>query len=153
VHRRLEAQRESLAIQGLIAHLPRAEHRVLLALWHLAERWGRVVPEGTLLPLALTHDLLGQLSAARRSTVTLATGGLEADGYLRRLDDGTWLLPVAAAEKVAAISRPGRNGRVLGETFMLRQQMADVREEARALRAEAKQVSSHTRTGAQDRAR
>lgn len=47
VQRRLEAQRESLAIQGLIAHLPRAEHRLLLMLWHLAERWGYVTPKAS----------------------------------------------------------------------------------------------------------
>ena len=69
VQRRLEAQRERLAVQGLIAHLPRAEHRLLLQLWHLSGRWGRVTPEGIVVPLQLTHDLLGQLIAARRPTV------------------------------------------------------------------------------------
>src|SRR5262249_13853935 len=66
IQRRLEAQREHLAMQGLIAHLPRAEHRMLLMLHHLADRWGRVTPDGTVVSLPLTHDLLGQLIAARR---------------------------------------------------------------------------------------
>jgi hypothetical protein len=38
---RLELQRERLAVQGLIGQLSRAEHRVLLAVWHPAESWGR----------------------------------------------------------------------------------------------------------------
>ena len=44
VQHRLETQREHLAIQGLIAHLPHAEHRLLVTLWHLAERFGHVTP-------------------------------------------------------------------------------------------------------------
>ena len=109
VHRRVEAQRESLAIQGLIAHLPRVEQRFLLTLWHLADRWGRVTPDGTLLSLPLTHDLLGQLTAARRSTVTLAVSSLESDGYIRRTDDGAWLLTARGERRVAAIARTNEN--------------------------------------------
>lgn len=119
VLRRLEAQRESLAIQGLIAHLPRADHRLLLVLWHLAERWGRVTPAGTVLPLALKHDLLGQLIAARRPTVTLAVSGLEKEEYLRRLDDGSWLLTAAAELKIEAITGQGGDATAFGETFKL----------------------------------
>lgn len=140
VLRRLEAQRESLAVQGLIAHLPRAEHRLLLVLWHLADRWGRVTLEGTVLPLALTHDLLGQLIAARRPTVTLAVSALESEGYIRRMDDGAWLLTGAAEPTVEAIARTRSNASVLGETFGLRQRMAEIRQDSLALRAEAKQI-------------
>lgn len=121
LHRRVESQREYLAVQGLICHLARAEHRVLLQLWHLAERWGRVTREGTLLPLVLTHDLLGQLSAARRSTVTLAVKALESDGLIGRSDDGSWVLTAAAEARVAAIARAHRPDRVLGEALKLRQ--------------------------------
>ena len=129
----------------MIAHLPRAEHRVLLGLWHLAGRWGHVTPEGTLLPLALSHDLLGQLTAARRSTVTLAANALESEGCIRRMDDGAWLLTSAAEHKVAAITRTSGSAPVLGETFMFRQQVAEVSKESRALRAEAKQVRAPRR--------
>jgi Crp-like helix-turn-helix domain len=73
---------------------------------HLADRWGRVTPGGTLLPLALTHDLLAHLIAARRPTVTLAVSALESDGCIERMDDGTWLLTCAAERKVAAIAPP-----------------------------------------------
>jgi CRP/FNR family cyclic AMP-dependent transcriptional regulator len=118
IHRRLEAQREHLAIQGLIAHLPRAEHRLLLQLWHLADRHGRVTPEGTQLPLPLRHDLLGQLAACRRSTVTLAIGALVSEGYIRRMADGSWLITATAERRVNAIARSNRAPRVLGATLM-----------------------------------
>jgi CRP/FNR family cyclic AMP-dependent transcriptional regulator len=118
--RRVEAQRESLVIQGLIAHLPRAEQRVLLALWHLGDRWGRVTPEGMLLPLPLTHDLLGQMTAARRSTVTIAVNALEDLGQIQRTDGGSWLVTTAGEEIVEQITRPSNLSGALGETLMLR---------------------------------
>jgi CRP/FNR family cyclic AMP-dependent transcriptional regulator len=80
-----------LAMQSL-AHLPRVEDRLLGILWLLAERWGRVGPDGVLLPLPLTHRTLGQLVGAERSTVTTAFGALQLAGSLERLDDEGWLL-------------------------------------------------------------
>lgn len=140
VQRRLEAQRESLAIQGLIAHLPRAEHRLLSILWHLAERWGYVTPDGIVLPLALTHDLLGQLIGARRSTTTLALRALESDGLVGRSQEGSWLLAGAAERRIAAITHTPDGQPVLGERLMLGQRLSDTSAEARALRAEARQI-------------
>jgi hypothetical protein len=105
---RLENQRAHLAVEGLIAHIPRVEHRLLLMLWHLADRWGRVTPEGTAIPLALSHDLLSQLAAARRSTTTIALSALERDGRIARLDDGSWLLTTAAERMVQAIAKTMR---------------------------------------------
>jgi CRP-like cAMP-binding protein len=120
LHRRLEAQRERLAIQAAIVHLPRAEHRVLLALWHLTDSWGRITPFGRLLPIPLTHDVLGQLTAARRSTVTLALGVLEQQGLIRRMDDGCWLLTNTAEPEVQLIARAGSREGAVGESVMLR---------------------------------
>src|SRR5947207_9305084 len=142
VNHRIESQRQRLAIQALIAHLPRAEHRLLLQMWHLAERWGRVPGEGIVLELPLTHDMLGHLAAARRSTSTLALGALESDGLIRRLDDGSWLLTGQAEARVKRLARTNRTARVLGETLKLRQLTTEAREESRALRAEARQLRS-----------
>ncbi len=136
VHRRLETQREHLAIQGLIAHLPRAEHRLLLQLWHLADRWGRMTSEGTLLPLPFTHDLLGQLSASRRSTATLALRTLECEGCIRRVRGGSWLLTHTAEQRIRTIAEP-HNGGLIGETLELRHSIAQARENTHALRAQA----------------
>jgi CRP/FNR family transcriptional regulator, cyclic AMP receptor protein len=143
--RRLEVQRQHLAVQGLIAHLPRAEHRLLLMLWHLADRWGRVTPTGTALPVPLTHDLLGCLTAAQRSTATLAVSALEVEGAIQRLDDGSWLLTAAAERMVDEIALPGKRTHAIGESLMFRQRTADARAETRALRAEAEQARARHR--------
>ena len=140
VHRRLEAQREHLAVQGLISHFPRVEHRLLLVLWHLADRWGRVTPQGTVIPLPLTHHVLAQLAAARRPTVTLAVKELADAGQVERLVDGSWLLTRAAEGRVQSIVKGARTDRSFGEILALRMRSGQTGQEARALRAEAKLV-------------
>jgi CRP/FNR family cyclic AMP-dependent transcriptional regulator len=81
-----------LGIQMGICQLPRVETRLLLMLWHLAERWGHVGVDEVVLPLALSHRLLGQLVGARRPTITLALSRLEAEGLVHRQPDGKWVL-------------------------------------------------------------
>ena len=48
--------------------------------------------DGVVLPLRLSHELLGALIGAQRPTVTLALRGLTDRGYIRRRPDRTWLL-------------------------------------------------------------
>jgi CRP/FNR family transcriptional regulator, cyclic AMP receptor protein len=60
--------------------------------WHLAERWGRVSGDGVIVPLALTHRILGQLVGARRPTVSTALSELAEREELVRRPDGSWLL-------------------------------------------------------------
>jgi hypothetical protein len=91
LHRRMAAQHERLAAQLAICQLPRVEDRVLAVMWLLAESWGRVTLSGTMLPVSLTHDLLGELVGAKRPTVTLAVRDLRERGALMRTDQG-WLL-------------------------------------------------------------
>lgn len=91
LHMRLGDQHQRLAVQLGICQLPRVQERVLALLWLLAESWGRVTPSGTLLPVKLTHSMLGALVGARRPTVTLALGDLVDRGALLVQDDG-WLL-------------------------------------------------------------
>ncbi|HXB66099.1 MAG TPA: helix-turn-helix domain-containing protein [Solirubrobacteraceae bacterium] len=55
-----------------IASQPRLEVRLVLLLWHLASRWGRVEPDGIRVSLPLTHRLLGELVAAERPSVSHA---------------------------------------------------------------------------------
>jgi CRP-like cAMP-binding protein len=80
-----------LAIRLVVNQLVRLEDRLLLALWSLAERWGRVTPDGVLVPMGLTHSALARLVGARRPSVTSALGDLARDGLLQRTEDG-WLL-------------------------------------------------------------
>ena len=59
-----------------IINQARVNVRLLMLLWHLADRWGRVRSEGVVLPLHLTHSVLADLVAARRPTVTSALSEL-----------------------------------------------------------------------------
>src|SRR3954447_16643312 len=96
-----------------IAQLPRVDGRVLALLWHLAERLGRVGPDGVLLPLPLTHETLGRLVGARRPTVSLALKDLATQGLVIRRDDGAWQLSRAMpdlATRPAAGERRARRG-------------------------------------------
>jgi len=68
--------------QLALAQFGSVRHRVLLALWHLADDWGRVRPDGILVPVSLTHEVLGLLVGARRPAVTSALGELAAEGLV-----------------------------------------------------------------------
>jgi len=72
------AARRSADIDALraIASHPRLEVRLVLLLWHLAGRWGRVEVGGIHLTLPLTHRLLGQLVAAERPSISHALARL-----------------------------------------------------------------------------
>jgi hypothetical protein len=81
-----------LAVALAIAHHRRVDDRLVLTLWHLAERWGRVGPEGIAVPLPLSHQRLADLVGAHRPSVTKAMGELARAGTLSRRKDGVWLL-------------------------------------------------------------
>jgi CRP/FNR family transcriptional regulator, cyclic AMP receptor protein len=89
---RLSRRAERLAVAQAIAKLTRVERRVLAFLWHLAERWGRDADGGVLVPLTLSHRMLGQIVGARRPTVTAAVRLLVESGEVVRREDGSWLL-------------------------------------------------------------
>lgn len=119
LHRRLEAQRRRLAVQGLAAHLPRVEDRLLLTLWILAERCGRVTPEGIVVPLSLSHEALGRLAAARRPTITLALRTLESTGCVQRGRDGHLTLGPAAHRKVGELTHASISRAPIGPSVAL----------------------------------
>lgn len=91
VGRTMERSR-TLARMLAVAQLPRVDTRLLIAMWHLSERWGTVRPEGRVLPGFLSHELLGWIIGARRPSVTTALGQLSGREMIRRQADGTWLL-------------------------------------------------------------
>ncbi|HEY4097551.1 MAG TPA: Crp/Fnr family transcriptional regulator [Baekduia sp.] len=82
----------TLVHQATIAHVRHAQTRVLLALWHLADRWGKVTPHGVRVPVPLTHQLLAQITCLQRPTASAAVAGLAKDGAISRTSDGGWLL-------------------------------------------------------------
>ncbi len=71
----------------------RVEERVWLALWHLADRFGRVTGHGVELSLPhLTHASLAVMLGARRPTVTTAMRRLADRGLVTQVRRGRWLL-------------------------------------------------------------
>jgi CRP/FNR family transcriptional regulator, cyclic AMP receptor protein len=94
-----------LALHLAVAHLRRVETRVLVVLWHFADRWGSVRRDGVALRLSLTHTLLAAVVAAERPSVTLALAKLRERGLVERGDDHVWLLhggPPEELEDLAA---------------------------------------------------
>jgi hypothetical protein len=77
-----------LATQGVV----RVEDRLSLLLWHFADRWGRVTPEGVVVELAVTHQQLAEVAGAQRPSLTSAIGALESQGRLMRRPEHEWLL-------------------------------------------------------------
>lgn len=99
---RMSERAQRLAVAQAISQLNRVDLRLVSLLWHLAERWGRVTSEGVVVPLALSHRLLGQLVGARRPTVSTALAQLVKEERVQRRDDGTWLLTGAPVEAPVA---------------------------------------------------
>jgi CRP/FNR family cyclic AMP-dependent transcriptional regulator len=88
---RASRRQRGLSVRLVVNQLVRLEDRLTLALWTLAERWGRVTPDGVLVPMGLTHSALARLVGARRPSVTSALGDLARDRLLERTEEG-WLL-------------------------------------------------------------
>ena len=66
------------------AAMPRLDARLLVVLWHVADRWGRVTPDGTQVVVRLTHEILARLVVAQRPSVSTALKGLERAGLVAR---------------------------------------------------------------------
>jgi len=78
----LSAQIADRELAVAIALEPRVERRLLLKLRQLAERWGRVTPDGIRLDLRLTHQELANMVGAVRESVTIALGRLADAGEI-----------------------------------------------------------------------
>jgi hypothetical protein len=103
VARAVERSR-SMAVNMAIIHQARVNVRLLMLLWHLADRWGRVRSAGVLLPLNLTHSVLADLVAARRPTVTSALSELARQELVEPQTRG-WLLRGEPPGELLALER------------------------------------------------
>jgi CRP-like cAMP-binding protein len=92
IARRMSDRARSLAVHLAVHHMSGIEQRILITLWHFADRWGRVTPAGVQLTIPLTHELLARIVGARRPTVTSALRNLRAGGLVTRGPAGSWLL-------------------------------------------------------------
>src|SRR3954451_23225284 len=99
----------TLAGNMAIAHCPRIDCRLLMLMWHLADRWGRVTPEGIRIPLRLTHQLLADLVASRRPSVTSALQQLSQEGHISKVGDA-WLLHGEPPSELYEMERAARGG-------------------------------------------
>jgi hypothetical protein len=109
---RLSERAQRLAVGQAISQQHRVDVRLVSLLWHLAARWGRVSSDGVVVPLALSHRVLGQLVGARRPTVSTALAQLARDQRVERRSDGTWLLrgpPVGVTVEPAEVVRQRRH--------------------------------------------
>jgi len=66
----------------VLAQLGSVRDRILLVLWHMADQWGRVRMDGIVLPICLTHEMLGLIVGARRPAVTTALRELARRGLV-----------------------------------------------------------------------
>jgi CRP-like cAMP-binding protein len=93
-----------MAIHQALLQLSPVETRLLVMFWYLAERWGRVTPDGIVLPLALTHQVLGQLVGCQRASVTTALKAVTSSGLVERLGHGSWLLHGEPPDELSHLS-------------------------------------------------
>lgn len=99
---------DDLARRLAIGQLRSAEDRVLLVLTALADRWGRVTPDGVHLPFTLNHATISRLGCLARPTASAALSALQRAGRLVRCVDGTWLVvPDDLAEPAPACGAQG----------------------------------------------
>ena len=70
IARRLMQRTHWLAFHLAVCGLRRVDDRLLSVLWHFADRWGTVTPQGVRLDLRLTHEVLAAVTGARRPART-----------------------------------------------------------------------------------
>ena len=95
---------QSQAILRSTSQLRRLDHRTLLYLWHVGERFGRMTPAGLCVRLPLTHERLAALVGAHRPSFTTSLRKLERAGLLIRCDDHEFVLTGDAAAAVAELA-------------------------------------------------
>jgi CRP/FNR family transcriptional regulator, cyclic AMP receptor protein len=111
IARRLMMRTHWLAFHLAVCGLRRVDDRLLSVLWHFADRWGTVTPDGVRLDVRLTHETLAAVTGARRPSVTTALKRLADAGRVYSLPRSRWLLlgsPPAELRTVHARTRRGR---------------------------------------------
>jgi CRP/FNR family transcriptional regulator, cyclic AMP receptor protein len=110
-----------LDVLRAITSQPRLEVRLVLLLWHLAARWGRVEPSCVRLCLPLTHRLIGHLVAAERPSISHALKRLAQAGLVSGPADDLHLhgslgyqLEALLARQTVAVNPSASSGRRVG---------------------------------------
>jgi hypothetical protein len=92
IARRIMQRAHWLAFHLAVCGLRRVDERLLIVLWHFADRWGTVTPEGVRINVRLTHDVLAAVIGARRPSVSTALKRLNDEGRVRSQPRSRWLL-------------------------------------------------------------
>jgi CRP-like cAMP-binding protein len=95
----------TLTFHLAVCSIARLEVRLLAVLWNVADRWGKVGPNGVRVPLPLTHDVLAELVSARRPSVSAAIGRLRRRGLISTDRGVGYILHGDAPEELAHIRR------------------------------------------------
>jgi len=82
----------ALALDVAIRCLQHIELRLLVLFWHLADQFGRVTADGTIVPVRLTHGDVAELIGGQRPSTSAHLSALAKRDVLVRRDDRTWLL-------------------------------------------------------------
>ena len=99
----------SLGTQAALDNCVRIERRVLLCLWHLAERCGTKTEAGIVVPIPLTHQHLADMVRAQRPSVTTALSRLGESGTVTRTHDGGWILEPGSADTLPGFESQERS--------------------------------------------
>ncbi len=111
ISRRLMQRTHWLAFHLAVCGLRRVDQRLLLVLWHFADRWGSVTPSGVRVNVRLTHKVLASVVGARRPSVSTALRSLIEAGRIEPQARSRWLLhgrPPAELGMLQKRSRPPR---------------------------------------------
>lgn len=103
IMQRAAARAGRLALRSAIAHIPRADTRLLIVFWLLANRWGTVTTDGVHVQLPLTHEVLAMLVGNERPTVTLGLRKLAQRELLIRRSSDDWLLTTTALQTLGDV--------------------------------------------------
>jgi CRP-like cAMP-binding protein len=114
---RASERAHTLAFNVAIHCVQRVDLRLMLLFWHLAERFGKVTPAGTVVPLVLSHSDLAELVGAARPSVSTALKELAIQGYVQRnRADRSWLLSSDLADRLQEMTENRARAQGVGVT-------------------------------------
>jgi CRP/FNR family transcriptional regulator, cyclic AMP receptor protein len=114
---RAVARAQTLAVALAISCITGLKVRLLVLLWHLADRFGTVGPTGVSVPVPLTHEVVARLVGATRPSVSTALKELADEGLATRRSGGGFMLhgePPEMAQVLASRRVAGRRARSEG---------------------------------------
>jgi hypothetical protein len=114
ISRRLMQRTHWLAFHLAVCGLRRVDERLLMVLWHFADRWGTVTPHGVRIDVRLTHEVLAAVTGARRPSVTTALGRLTDQGRIAPRPRSRWLLVGRPPPELQAVHDRSRASRKVG---------------------------------------